>query len=324
MKATIDVLSHYFSKEKITLVDIGALGGTKAPWTNVRPMLRIVGFEPQDAVTETIRNENGDLQGGVAIGSEEGSATLYITQKADNSSLAMPNHAFTQRLAVSDRYVVTKQEAVNTMSLDSWLKKESISSVDFLKIDTQGTEGDVLKGAQHTLSSVLGLDIEVNFAKRYIGQTYFSDIDAILRDAGFVLFDLQRRYFKYANGTHLGGPKGQLTHGTALYFRSIESLNDVLERSDARRNFAAFLSIVMLYGYYDYALEALNTYGDLLPIEERALLEKEINSQLSWNQRLPRLSIRFRIARLFDAMSWIIKQRSRLGTFGDDSIGNVS
>lgn len=324
MKAAIDVLSHYFSKEKITLVDIGALGGTKAPWTDVRSVLRIIGFEPQDGVTETIKKENGDLQGGVAIGSEEGVATLYITQKADNSSLAMPNHAFTQRLAVSDRYVVTKQEPVNTMSLDAWLKREKISSVDFLKIDTQGTEGDVLKGARDTLPSVLGLDIEVNFATRYVSQAYFSEIDATLREAGFVLFDLQRRYFKFAKGTRLGGPKGQMTHGTALYFRSIESLKDILARGDAPRNLAAFLSIVMLYGYFDYALEVLSEYGNVLSKEERAALEKEIASQLSWNQRLPRFGIRFRIARVLDALSWIIRPRSQLGTYGDDSIGNVS
>ena len=326
MNAVAGALRSHLSEEKLTLVDVGALGGLKMPWLSIRPLLRIIGFEPQDGVTQTVRKENGDMQGSVAIGAEEGSATLYITQKSDNSSLVTPNHAFTNQLAVGDRFVVTNEESVRVTSLDAWLKKESILFVDFLKIDTQGTEGDVLRGAHDTLSSVLGLDIEINFAERYIGQSYFSDIDTRLRREGFALFDLQRRYFKYAVGVRHGGPKGQLTHGTALYLRSIDGFGQLLKQQEherAQRLLAAFLVIITLYGYYDYALAILDEYGNVLPEDIHAKVENALRSNLSWSERLPRVGMRFRIARLLEVLVKTTRPYSRFGTFGDDTLGNI-
>lgn len=326
MNAAQEVLQGYLSLEKVTLVDVGALGGVKAPWSDVRPLLRVIGFEPQDGVTQTVRKENGDIQGGVTIGAKEGVGILYITQKPDNSSLAVPNHAFTNCLGVGDRFIVTHEESVNVMPLDTWLKQENIPTVDFLKIDTQGTEGDVLEGARETLASVLGLDIEINFAKRYKGQSYFSDIDAMLRTEGFVLFDLQRRYLKYAVGVRFGEPKGQLTHGTALYLRSIESFGALLKKQNdehAARLLAVFLMIITLYGYYDYALAILKEYGKMLPENIRGKIEHSFQTELSWSERFPRFSLRFRIARALDTLAKTVRPYSRLGTYGDDTLGNL-
>lgn len=326
MNRVIEILGRYLSRQKVTLVDVGALGGVKAPWSSVRPLLRVIGFEPQDSVTQTVRKENGDIQGSVAIGAKEGASFLYITQKPDNSSLAMPNHEFINRLGVRDRLIVTHEKSVNVMPLDVWLKQENIPAVDFLKIDTQGTEGDVLAGAREMLASVLGLDIEINFAERYKGQSYFSDIDAMLRTEGFMLLDLQRRYLKYAVGMRFGEPKGQLTHGTALYLRSIESFGALLKKqNDARaaRLLAVFLVIITLYGYYDYALAILKEYGKILPENIRVKIEHSFQTRLSWSERFPRFSLRFRIARVLDTLAKTIRPYSRLGTYGDDSLGNL-
>lgn len=326
MNLAIEILGRYLSRQKVTLVDVGALGGIKSPWLDMRSLLCVIGFDPQDGAIQTVRKESGDVLGSVAIGAESGIATLHITQKLDNSSLLFPNHEFTNRLAVKERFVINHEESVNVMPLDEWLKKEGVSSVDFLKIDTQGTEGDVLRGANYSLTSVLGLDVEVNFAERYQGQAYFSDVDEKLRDAGFVLFDLQRRYLKYQAGVRLGGPKGQLTHGTALYLRSIDSFGALLAGSDgesARRHLAAFLMIVTLYGYYDYALEILREYGHVFPEDVCLKISNIFRAQLSLSQRIPRFSIRFSIAKLLSQMACVIKPRSRLGTYGDDELGNI-
>lgn len=326
MNAIVKFLAPFLAQEKIALVDVGSLDGLKKPWGDVRTILRVISFEPQDKVAQTIKKDNDDLQGAVAIGAEEGVAELHITQKPDNSSLALPNHAFTQRLAVGERFNVVRRESVRVMSLDAWLEREGITSIDFLKIDTQGTEGDVLKGAKHALQSVLGLDIEVNFAERYQGQAYFSDIDGVLRGAGFVLFDLQRRYFKYAEGVENGGPKGQLTHGTALYFRSITSMRDMLKEEDAegaKRILAAFLIIATVYGYYDYALAVLAECKGVLPGDIVEAITHHLRSQTSWSNRLPRLRLRFAIARLLNSCVSVVKPYSRLGTYGDETLGNL-
>ena len=57
---------------------------------------------------------------------------------------------------------------------------------DFLSIDTQGSEYEILQGAKDTLrSSVLALIVEVEFHPLYQGQRLFGDLSTLLSDQGF-------------------------------------------------------------------------------------------------------------------------------------------
>jgi FkbM family methyltransferase len=65
------------------------------------------------------------------------------------------------------------------------------SSIDFLKLDTQGSELTILKGAIKTLEKGLikVLKVEVSTVTTYHNQTYFSDIDIFLRKYNYGLID---------------------------------------------------------------------------------------------------------------------------------------
>ena len=55
--------------------------------------------------------------------------------------------------------------------------------VDFIKLDTQGSELDILHGAGSLLDNCSGLQLEVMFSPLYEGQPLFADVDAYLRCA---------------------------------------------------------------------------------------------------------------------------------------------
>jgi hypothetical protein len=74
---------------------------------------------------------------------------------------------------------------MHTKRLDDLLP-ELGSRVDFLKLDVQGYELAVLKGAEATLRDVLVVHTEVEFVEMYKGQPLFADVDQFLRRAGFV------------------------------------------------------------------------------------------------------------------------------------------
>lgn len=59
-------------------------------------------------------------------------------------------------------------------------------TVDAIKLDTQGSELDILRGASRALSSCTLIEIEVEFNPIYEGQNLFCDVDRFLRDRGFV------------------------------------------------------------------------------------------------------------------------------------------
>ena len=55
-----------------------------------------------------------------------------------------------------------------------------------LKMDTQGTELQVLAGASRSLSQVYIIETEMELVPLYVGQPLATDVCAVLRDAGFV------------------------------------------------------------------------------------------------------------------------------------------
>lgn len=69
--------------------------------------------------------------------------------------------------------------------------------IDYMKLDTQGSELMILQGSEQLLASqrILLLKVEVSTIPVYKDQALFSDIDQFLRARGFVLVD----YITYRN-----------------------------------------------------------------------------------------------------------------------------
>jgi FkbM family methyltransferase len=75
--------------------------------------------------------------------------------------------------------------SVNTLSLDEVISTKQLPACDFLSIDVQGGELDVLKGSENSLRDASGVLLEVEFSEMYQGQPLFGEIDKFLRIQGF-------------------------------------------------------------------------------------------------------------------------------------------
>ena len=79
------------------------------------------------------------------------------------SSLYEPNE---ELLDFYNGFKVAKlkeKKEIETITLDDFINKEKIEDIDFIKIDVQGAELDVLKGATNTIKNVLKIVCEVEF-----------------------------------------------------------------------------------------------------------------------------------------------------------------
>ena len=74
-------------------------------------------------------------------------------------------------------YKTVSTHEVQTTRLDDI---PDIGTCDYLKIDVQGGELDVLKGAQRVLKDVIAVHCEVEFAPVYRDQPLFAEIDTLL------------------------------------------------------------------------------------------------------------------------------------------------
>lgn len=254
-----------------TLVDVGAAAGVDARWMPFRPLLQVVGFEPQAEEFAKLQSSAGQRWIQAALAGSRGRRTLHLTRYWSNCSLLRPNPAVLQQLDWGNDHDVLEERPLDCVTLDECLRAEGIWP-DFLKVDTQGSELEILTGARTALEqAVQVVEVEVEFTPLYQAQPLFADVDQFLRGAGFYLQDLGNfLHMKPRGQAGVGGVKGQLISADALYFRDFAAEPGHLARLDERALQAVLLGYVA-YGYPEKALvllQQLATTGRSLPNHE--------------------------------------------------------
>src|SRR5262245_35004869 len=223
-----------YRRQPLVLVDVGARGGLKPNWRVAERHLRVIGFEPDKS--EHDRLTRGQADGpttyfGVALNDRAGRVSLHVARDRGLSSIYEPDREFLSTFPEAERFDTVAVETVEADSLDNLLASHGISGIDFMKVDTQGSELSVLQGARAALAaSGLGVEVEAEFTAIYKDQPVFADVDGFMRSLGYQLFDLRPCYWKRAAGRDIGGPRGQIIWTDALYFKSLPALADTIER----------------------------------------------------------------------------------------------
>lgn len=280
-------LSQYLDKSPFVLVDVGASGGTKDNWMLLRKYIQVIGFEPdkREFINLSRQQEGESIKYlNTALYSEKTSLDFFLARKQQVSSLLRPNQKFLNSFENPKRFDVLEVVKIETDTLDNQLRKHKISDVDFIKLDTQGSELFILQGSEQILrESTFGLEIEVEFSQIYQDQPLFSDVDQLLRKLGFQLFDLRPCYWQRAVGK-IKKNKGQIVFADAIYLRDIENLNSILGtiEDDAKRKAKLIKSLLicLIYNHRDYGLELFETYKNLFNEREISLLTRNLEGKM--------------------------------------------
>lgn len=175
------------------VIDVGANTGGYAQQLRASGFAgSIVSFEPlADAHIRLARNASGDAHWHVmprmALGDEHGSIEINVAGNSTSSSV-LPMLPLHEAAAPSSRYVGKESVPVRTLdSLDHPLLVDPAKR-RFLKIDTQGYEMQVLRGATHSLEVCRGVQLEMSLVELYEGQQLFSDTLDWLSSKGFELW----------------------------------------------------------------------------------------------------------------------------------------
>jgi len=237
----------YFSSRPFRLIDVGCSGGISTFWQVFNPTLEAIGLDPlvdecerlnQAEPNKKIRYQPAFVglpdshpfvqrRGNHAPGganpwnrlSAARAASLMSARVAKEEKVPILNEWKTARLA----------DQKNKPTLDQIAGQAGWSDVDFIKIDVDGYDLDVLLSGEQIIRNapVLGLALEVN----YYGTTRdtdhtFHNTDRLMREWGFELFDLTvRRYsasalpatFEYDCPAQTR--QGRPYQGDALYLR---------------------------------------------------------------------------------------------------------
>lgn len=249
-------------------IDIGARGGAHDIVEPIAKQTAVLGFEPDEEecqrlmrMPEVYQPWGRFLLKSVALADKKGTASLKLLSSNTNHSLLSPNNALTKRYNMV-KWEEVGQCSLETDTLDAVLLDESMKNqrwAEFLKIDTQGTEYEILEGSFKTLSAeTVAVVAEVAFCELYQHQKLFSDVETLMRKQGFSFYGfttLHTRSKKYLD-KRSSATRERLIYTDAVFFKDPLPGGYTAEFND-RMAYTLF-TVSLLLGFYDYALELAN------------------------------------------------------------------
>lgn len=135
---------------KINYIDVGARGNLTDPWFYHENELNVFGFEADPNECKRLQEKYPNRKYfNFALSSKKGMLNIYLTKNLAQSSIYPPNEKNIQfeKQHWDTRQTKSKIE-VKCSTIDDSLVK---NNVDAIKIDTQGSEYEILKGGVNTL-----------------------------------------------------------------------------------------------------------------------------------------------------------------------------
>ena len=126
------------------------------------------------------------------LGASDRSATLYVTENTQSSSCLEPNMEVLSQYPIGQVFKVVKTVEIQLHRFDSLYESRKVPLLpDFMHIDVQGFEFEVLEGMGKCLDNVTCVEIESHLKCAYKGEKLFAEMKTYLEGKGFFLRDIQ-------------------------------------------------------------------------------------------------------------------------------------
>ncbi len=275
------MLAPALARLGLTLVDIGGRGDAVPELVALAPFAHHVVCEPDaveaDRLQEKLRGSPWRQATVVreAIAPDEGHATLFLTREPGLSSLRRPRADLVTQLPIADRFDVASTEEVPTLPLDAAAVKYGFTDACFLKLDTQGTELDILRSGPRLLPSVLGVMVEVSFREWYEGQALAHHVAEFLHSHGFDLFSLSRTSLRRRGFRPDVFSRRTTTWAHAVYFREPTALlSGPLDTQ--RQQVLRLLGLTLAFQFIDVAFETAAIAGRIGAVDDATRLLADV------------------------------------------------
>ena len=184
------IVAQFIKSRKLSTVvalDVGAnLGNWTAALLNQIPGTRIIAFEPSVSTYSQLYNRFKDNSAvnciNQALGDRDGTVTLFSDRNSSNLASLTKRRVdhFDLEFSIEEKVVISK--------LDTWIQKQPPQlKPNVLKMDVEGHELDVLKGAKEALRDIEIIQFEFG-GSNIDSKTYFQDFWYFFSKQNFQIF----------------------------------------------------------------------------------------------------------------------------------------
>ena len=255
--------------QPLGFIDIGARGGVSSIVEPIAAATAVLGFEPNESEAQALRDAHAASPvyqsfkvRCAAVAGTTGTRDFYETVRGVNSSLLRPSESFASRYQVPG-FAIENIGSRQTNTLDNIIYETDESAApygEFLKLDVQGAELEVLQGAERVLSErTVAVIAEVSFCELYENQPLFGDVASFLKSKGFGFYGFHAMSHRASHLRDLidcSSPRWsqRLIHADGIFFRGNVVGDGAVEGFRLR---AALFIVAVLLGHYDIASELL-------------------------------------------------------------------
>jgi len=233
-----------------------------------------------------------------ALSGTAGERTLYLTNEPTGSSILPVNsNGWGMKYVRPSYYFPMREEKIQTHRLESVLTELNEPKIDIIKLDTQGSELEILEGlGSKYLDGLILAELEVPLHDCHLGQSTFPQVQEFMERHGLELMDLKvARSYRPREGNKQGyqndlfgvyrnspGISARAWEFDAIYFRKPESLLKLENPAqEVRKQVVAYCA----YNFYSEAIYLIELAKNSGVLVESEFIELR-KSILLWHRKI--------------------------------------
>jgi len=256
------VIEEILNGSKLNVLDIGARAGMEYGLKKYSHLLNITLVEPDPEESPFLKRKGINFVEKL-IGGKEGKGVLNICRKRANSSTFEPNGRFLDYYTSgnTERFSVINRVEVPMITVES-LIKETGNQFDYIKLDVQGSEYEILMSIGEFLPLIV--KSEISFVPLYKNSKTVFHLGKVLYDMGYILFHIAYTGKSAPAKHNTTRPYDETIiplHGDAWFMPDWTRNEGIRIIKGSENQYKALMQLFGMRGILEYALMHLERVG---------------------------------------------------------------